>query len=279
MKVCFDSCSMAINHTNDTKMFGVFYSNKNEVDFSIHVHECCEIFLCLSGGKSFLIDDRIYEVSDGDLFVINQFETHKITFEPGKVFSRCVLKVHPTFIYSCSTDKTDLSACFYKRGPQISNKFSLSLEDLMRLEGLLSQLRIENEYADDVIKNMITTRILVLVNQLFAKNSQSKGMNYIESNVVQKTIAYINNNFDGDLSLKTLAKNAFISENQLCRLFKKELGITVSKYIASKRISQAKRLLKSGHSVSATAIKCGYNDYASFIRAFKKIVGVSPGKY
>ena len=92
MKVCFDSCSMAINHTNDTKMFGVFYSNKNEVDFSIHVHECCEIFLCLSGGKSFLIDDRIYEVSDGDLFVINQFETHKITFEPGKVFQGAFLK-------------------------------------------------------------------------------------------------------------------------------------------------------------------------------------------
>ena len=42
---------------------------------------------------------------------------------------------------------------------------------------------------------------------------------------------------------------------------------------------EAKKLLKNGHSVSDTAMLCGYHDYANFIRSFKKSVGVSPGKY
>jgi len=279
VKVSFDSCGKAIKHTNETKTYGVFYSNKSEADPSIHLHECCEAFLCLSGGKTFLIDDRVYEVSDGDLFFINQFETHKITFENDKVFSRYVFKVHPAYLFSCSTDETDLSECFYKRGDGISNKVSLSAKEVAALKKLFLGLTKQNQYADDIIKNADSVKILAYINYLFAKNSNAKGTYYVNNNVVQKTIAYINNNYSDELSLKTLAQNAFISENQLCRLFKKELGITISKYIASKRITQAKRLLRAGETVSTAAAKCGYGDYTSFIRAFKKVVGVSPGKY
>ena len=37
--------------------------------------------------------------------------------------------------------------------------------------------------------------------------------------------------------------------------------------------------LKKGESVSDTALSCGFSDYSNFIRTFKSIVGVSPGKY
>ena len=79
--------------------------------------------------------------------------------------------------------------------------------------------------------------------------------------------------------LKNIANSLDMSEGYLCRIFKKNLGTTVTKYIAGKRISEAKKLLKNGHSVSDTAMLCGYHDYANFIRSFKKSVGVSPGKY
>ena len=76
-----------------------------------------------------------------------------------------------------------------------------------------------------------------------------------------------------------MAKHAFVSVKELCRLFKKHLGTTVSKYIMSKRISEAKKLLKSGLGVQLTAEKCGFTDYTSFIRAFNRTVGTPPGRY
>jgi AraC-like DNA-binding protein len=38
-------------------------------------------------------------------------------------------------------------------------------------------------------------------------------------------------------------------------------------------------MLLAGNSVTDTAFRCGFNDYANFIRTFKSAVGVSPGKY
>ena len=80
-------------------------------------------------------------------------------------------------------------------------------------------------------------------------------------------------------SLEIVAKNCFVSVNELCRLFKKHMGTTVNKYITSRRITEAKKLLKNGVSVSFAAEKCGFMDYASFIRSFKRAVGVPPGQY
>ena len=76
-----------------------------------------------------------------------------------------------------------------------------------------------------------------------------------------------------------VAKNTYVSVNQLCRLFTRYCGTTVTKYITSKRITEAKKRLEEGKSVTDTAFMCGFNDYANFIRVFKKAVGVPPGKY
>ena len=56
-------------------------------------------------------------------------------------------------------------------------------------------------------------------------------------------------------------------------------GTTIIKYLTSKRISEAKKLLNSGKSISEAAEESGFNDYANFMRTFKKIVGVPPKKY
>ena len=112
-----------------------------------------------------------------------------------------------------------------------------------------------------------------------ARCETDKFKNNIDDRLVKKAISYINSNFSENINLETIAGELYISVNQLCRIFKKNLGTTVTKYIAGKRISEAKKLLKNGHSVSDTAMLCGYHDYANFIRSFKKSVGVSPGKY
>ena len=85
--------------------------------------------------------------------------------------------------------------------------------------------------------------------------------------------------FSAKLTLESVAKHAFISVNQLCLLFKKHLSTTVMKFITGKRISEAKKLLSSGKSVTEAAFSSGFNDYANFIRVFKNSVGISPGKF
>lgn len=280
MKVLFSKCTEAIERANTTKTYGCFYSEKNDANENIHLHECCEILFCLSGGKTFFIDERIYDVEDGDIFVLNQFESHKITSAPGKVFKRYVMQINPAFLYASSTSETDLSRCFSIRSDNISHKISTLGEETEKMRHIFRKLAAENEYGDDVLKNIAAIEFIANVNKYFSE--KNKGYTYhsdYENKTIVKAINYINENFGGELSLEIVAKNCFVSVNELCRLFKKHMGTTVNKYITSRRITEAKKLLKNGVSVSFAAEKCGFMDYASFIRSFKRAVGVPPGQY
>ena len=277
MQCVFDKCYDAVNCANENKGFGFYYSEKQNPDLSIHIHDCCEVLLCISGGKNFLINDKVYDVNDGDLFIINQFEAHKITFDPDKKFCRYVMQVHPEFLYSQSSAQTDLSHCFYTRGGDISHKLMLSKEERETLVGYIKRLEAEESFGDDIIKKITATQFLILINSAFV--SQIGAEKPSGSEAIKKAMDYINLNFSQELSLQKIAENSYISVNQLCRLFNKYCGTTVAKYITSRRITEAKKLLSSGRNVTDTAMLCGFEDYANFIRVFKKHVGVTPGKY
>ncbi len=277
MNIYFDNCSDALNFASETKSYGIFYSEKNNPNLNIHTHECCEILFCQKGGKNFLIDDKIYKVHDGDVFIINQFEAHKITFDDDCPVERFTLQLHPEFIFSVSTDSTDLSKCFYIRNENTSNCLSLNENDRKYLNGLFLSLKKDYAFGDDVMKNSIMVQLLTFINQSFITNHSTEEK--IQNEQLKNAVLYINEHLSEDLSLEKIAKNSYISVNQLCKLFKSSLGTTVMKYIIGKRISQAKKCLKNGYSVSDTAFMCGFHDYSNFIRTFTQSVGISPGKY
>lgn len=280
MEYFFNSCSKAVENAVNTNRFGLYYSETQTPTSDIHIHDCCEVLLCLSGGKNFLIDGKIYDVNERDLFLINQYEAHKISFEEGCVFSRYVLEIHPELLYRCSTETTDLSKCFYIRNDESSNRFTLSQEQCDTLCNMFENIKNNQGYAKDIMNYSELMKILVFINKIFNKH-QSDPDAKPYNNATQKVIDYINNNYQTStaLSLDSLSKHTFMSVNQLCRIFKKDTGTTISKYILSKRISEAKKLLARGKSVTEVSEACGFGDYSSFIRAFSKNAGVSPGKY
>ena len=94
-----------------------------------------------------------------------------------------------------------------------------------------------------------------------------------------KAIRYINAYYSEDINLETLAQEVFVSTYYLSHLFRREMGVTFSDYLAKVRVEKAKALLMEGVSVENTAEKVGYNDSNYFIKIFKKYVGITPAKY
>ena len=62
----------------------------------------------------------------------------------------------------------------------------------------------------------------------------------------------------------------------MMRLFKQETGYTIGNYISSKRLLLAKELILSGMPATQACFDCGYKDYSTFSRAYKKNFGKSP---
>ena len=95
--------------------------------------------------------------------------------------------------------------------------------------------------------------------------------------LIQKIQNYLNRNYmDSSLSLSKISEEFHISENYFSFLFKKKF-LKIFRISGKLRMAKAKELvLESSISISELYQYTGYNNAASFRRAFKKKFGVSP---
>lgn len=101
-----------------------------------------------------------------------------------------------------------------------------------------------------------------------------------QKNSIQRIIEYIDHHYAEDLSRTTLADMVYLSADHLARVFKKETGETLVKYITDKRIHAAKELLSDTKTpISQVASEVGYDNYSYFTKIFKEKTGFSPGDY
>lgn len=98
--------------------------------------------------------------------------------------------------------------------------------------------------------------------------------------VLDRVIREIQERYTENITLSGLAEKYHLSPARLSGLLKNRLGLTFSEYLSAKRIQHAKELMRDESlSTAAIAEMCGYNDYFYFTKVFKKVAGMSPGKY
>lgn len=98
--------------------------------------------------------------------------------------------------------------------------------------------------------------------------------------VIRDILNYISINYTQDISLRQLSDTNHVSEEHLSRLFKKELGVTLTTYIADLRTQKASELLKTTKlSIAEIAMYVGYSDSNYFVKVFKKRYGMTPSTY
>ncbi|MEO1768519.1 helix-turn-helix domain-containing protein [Candidatus Enterococcus ferrettii] len=92
------------------------------------------------------------------------------------------------------------------------------------------------------------------------------------------TLAYIEDHLFGEISLKTLAKQALLSEYTFHRFFTYLTGYSFSNYVRNRRLSEAVGCLRQGELVDTIAEQCGYANRSAFHRAFVKFHGLTPAQ-
>jgi AraC-like DNA-binding protein len=62
-------------------------------------------------------------------------------------------------------------------------------------------------------------------------------------------------------------------------LFKRFTGLSPHSYLVQIKIQNAQRLLQKEKDIASVAYDTGFTDQAHFTRWFKKIMGVTPGRF
>ena len=127
-----------------------------------------------------------------------------------------------------------------------------------------------------------TNRIALAFYKLFIDIVFAQAHN-IESKpalIAQKIKQYIETNIDSDISVTSIAKQFYLSETHVIRIFREKFGITPKKFILQTKINASKLLLlDTTLQIKEIAMTYHFADSYHFSHTFKRFTGVSPEKF
>ena len=110
-----------------------------------------------------------------------------------------------------------------------------------------------------------------------AASAGQQGENWVKKDV----LPYVAENYANiNLSVASIAEHFGVHPVYLSRLFKAQIGEGLLDYITAFRIERAKEILRDSRlTIEEAAARVGYTNARTFSRAFKKVTGMTPGKF
>lgn len=247
-----------------------------------HEHAFYEIFFFLSGDVSYIVEGRTYQLRPGDILLTNNQDIHRPDIRPGKPYERYVLWIHPDAIQSFRNLGDDLAACIVDaadRKYKLIRPESGTLTYLKNLCEKIIRTRKEDAFAKETLAYLYLCEFLVYLNRSYFALPDSIRSDVTENEKVNEVVAYINEHLSEDLSLDKLAGHFYVSKFYLSHKFKEYAGLTLYQFIIKKRLVVVRNLLMQGASVTQACLQCGFNDYSSFLKLFKREFGRSPKEF
>lgn len=237
----------------------------NENHYFRHIHSFCELLLFVKGDAEYNIDGNIYNLNSYDLLFIPSAIYHYLILNTSSPYENYVLKFQSSFLSSKLYEKI-FSAPFIlniKNDPILCNCFSMfdyyyemfSHIDFYECSAcLLKELLIYCSY----------------------KTKDSLSSDKYTDSLVKKAIIFISDNIRKPLNSSIIAKHFMVSKSHFQNSFSKVMHIGIKQYINQKKIYAAQIDLQNGSSPQEVAEKYCFNNYSSFYRQYKKIIGSSP---
>ena len=113
----------------------------------------------------------------------------------------------------------------------------------------------------------------------FSHMADRAGSEGEETALVSQVLAYINGHYAEEITLDHLAQRFYVSKYHLSHEFSRVVGSGVYRYILLRRLLMDRELLLQGTPPGETSLRCGFQEYSNFYRAFRGYYGVSPRAY
>jgi AraC-like DNA-binding protein len=127
----------------------------------------------------------------------------------------------------------------------------------------------------------VEARLLGILRCLILRHGSSRGQGEAERArfELERARAFIRAEHARDVRLAEVASVSGLSPWHLARAFTRAFGIPPHAYQVQVRVGEARRLLARGCGVAAVAAATGFTDQSHLTRHFKRLTGLTPGRY
>lgn len=264
---------------NFFSLFKIHY--ENGFSFPGETHDFWECLYVLEGTACVSGDDRVYNLSEGNIIFHKPLELHKFYIDNKKGAT--------LLIFSFTLDGT-LST-------YLQNKvFRLTNEQKNIIDSMLNyiQTQIEKTYipsdtpvhrqylvpflTSQTYSQMIVTHIYQLLLSLADNGSTASALTTPGALLFSRIVNYMSDHIDSSPTVYEIAKACNTSVSSLKRIFAQYAGISVHKYFLKLKFKTASELLQSGMNVNEVAEKLGFSSQSYFSVSYKRETGINPSR-
>lgn len=235
-----------------------------------------EFVLVIDGELKIETRNRIYQLKDKDLLIINRNELFEM--QGNKQNSVLRFTISDTYMDQ-----------FY--GEYRNQRFECFSGDIdMGREVLLDQLRtffgemVITYFRNDEIyaiemQRLVSEVLLIIIRRFKEEGSVFEKINTEDERLIQ-IVDYLGKHFQEPITLEEMAQKTFVSPGYLSRYFKKVMGMGFSRFLMNIRLKHSvKDLLYTTDTISHIAMKNGFPNTKSFTKFFKEVYGETPKAY
>lgn len=228
-----------------------------------HWHEAYEILYIRRGWGKQRINARETAIHPGNIIVIAPNDIHATEAQASEGMDVDVLQFTDGLLSRTRETAYLASAILHPAEDQRFPQLFDALKQYTRTEGPGQE--------------MLMMGLLQLVIAFLLRSGQGESAPK-QSGIIQEICAYMET--APDLRLEQIAAHFGYCPEHLSRKFHAEMGISYRFHCDLLRMRRAAMMLHQARgSISAVAERLGYSDDSSFIRAFKRLYGITPSAY
>lgn len=237
--------------------------------FYRHMHNEYELLYVLGGDVTYVIEDRKYKLKKHDLVIIRPQAYHVIQIDSSADYERYDILFSPERLGIDNVGR--LSA-----DQEVVNcRHRTVIRDIFKKFDYYMSVMTDADLTD--VATLLIKEILYNLNIPTEEVSVPRP----ESGhpLVAAALSRINESLFSLDSIADLARELYVTESYLYRVFKQELKTTPLKYITEKRLFAAQALIRQGAAPGSVYQECGFGDYTSFYRNYVKFFGTAPSRF
>ncbi len=246
----------------------------------LHSHAFFELIYCCSNcGAEYLVGSERYRIQRGDIIFVPPGISHRplLPEQMREPYDRYVLWLSVEFMeryaklfphaFAGQQPAAGILRTAGTKWEVLADMFHAGVQ--------------ETEKQKDGWESVVYGNTIVLLTQIkrAAEERSARSMQAEAPELLDRIMAYIEENYAAPITIGLLAKVFFVSSSTISHLFQQKLGVSFYRYVTQRRLIAGKMLIEQGLPLEEVSSRIGYGNYSGFFRAFKLEYGISPREY
>ena len=219
------------------------------------------LVICVISGSITLVQNGVeMTVAEGELLIVDCYKEHRYF---------CTDSAHTLWVHF---DGNNSRKWFDEISNQHGQKIKCTRQAAEYILNIIKFIKLNQSEYD------ISSELYSLICTISKGNDSEREST--KASRIEEAKAFINSNFDRDISVNEIASEVHMSASYFSKIFKEATGFSPYDYLLAVRLDKAKEMLqKTDDSIQNIAYKTGFNSTSNFIYFFKKETEISPLKF